>query len=155
MYEYRPNVKHLSLIFCFAYKGRSMGSRAAVGVANAIKGTELEGTVVGVIALSYPLHTKENKSTLRDGPLYDLNIPICFISGSCDEMCEQSLLEDVLKNVKNNGVKWIKGGNHALKTKGSEEETVMTEIGDFICDWCQTVLAGTLLCLYIIICLYS
>ena len=59
------------LIFCFEYKGRSMGSRAAVGVANAVKGTELDGTVAGVIALSYPLHTKENKTTLRDGPLYE------------------------------------------------------------------------------------
>ena len=58
-------------------------------------------------------------------------------------MCEQSLLEDVLKNVKNHDVKWIKGGNHALKTKGSKEETVMSEIGDLICDWCKTVLAGT------------
>jgi predicted alpha/beta-hydrolase family hydrolase len=61
-----------------------MGSRAAVGVANGVKGTELAETVAGVIALSYPLHTQDNKSNLRDTPLYELSVPICFISGASD-----------------------------------------------------------------------
>ncbi|XP_060558055.1 testis-expressed protein 30-like [Ruditapes philippinarum] len=124
--------------------GRSMGSRAAVGVANGVKGTELVKTVAGVIALSYPLHTQENKSNLRDKPLYELSDPICFVSGTSDEMCDKSLLENVVRDVKNSEVKWIKGANHALKVKGSKEEDIITDIGDFICDWCKTKLSGNI-----------
>ncbi|XP_045184461.2 testis-expressed protein 30-like [Mercenaria mercenaria] len=117
--------------------GRSMGARAAIGVANNVKGTTLDRTVAGVIALSYPLHTQGNKSALRDGPLYELNKPVCFIGGTEDEMCEQSLFENVLRNVDRYEVKWIQGANHALKVKGSNEEDVIADVGNFIFDWCN------------------
>jgi hypothetical protein len=58
-------------------------------------------------------------------------------------MCEKSLLENVVRNVKTSEVKWIKGANHALKVKGFKEEDIITDIGHFICDWCKTKLPGS------------
>ncbi|WAR11226.1 TEX30-like protein [Mya arenaria] len=96
--------------------GRSMGARAALGVANSIRGTPLADSVIGAICISYPLHTKDNYSDLRDGPLFELETPVCFISGSCDEMCDKSMLESVLKKMKGSVlIKWIDGADHGLK----------------------------------------
>lgn len=122
--------------------GRSMGARAAVIAANNVKGTQLHNSVAGVLALSYPLHTKDNKSNLRDGPLYELNKPVCFISGNEDEMCDETLFKDVLRKVNNYTITWLPGADHSLKIKGIAEKDVVAEIGMHIVDWCTHSLNG-------------
>lgn len=127
----------------FVSLGRSMGARLAVIIANNVKRTQLENIVAGVLALSYPLHTKDNKSNLRDGPLYELNKPVCFISGTNDEMCDQTLFEGVLRKVNDYVIKWLPDADHALKIKDHAEKDVVDEIGTFIVDWCTHNVNGT------------
>lgn len=120
-----------------------MGARAAVGVANAVRGSDLEHVVAGVIAISYPLHTKDNHDDLRDGPLYDLQKPICYISGNKDEMCDKDIFMEVLRNADadtEEDVCWIDGADHALKVKGMKEGDVVEKMGQFVVDWCNKIM---------------
>ncbi|XP_035688921.1 testis-expressed protein 30-like [Branchiostoma floridae] len=62
--------------------GRSMGSRAAAGVALA----DTSGFVRGVLCLSYPLHPPGKPDKLRTD-VFRLRVPTLFISGTRDPMC--------------------------------------------------------------------
>lgn len=105
--------------------GRSMGSRAAVGVCCDSKMTDF---LQGVICLSYPLHKPNDFKQLRDGPLYDVTKPVLFVSGTDDNMCDQELFLPVLDHMTKSQVHWIEGGNHGLEIKGKPSEDIVLEI---------------------------
>lgn len=65
-----------------------MGSRAAACVMKAAC-EEDDGTVQGLICLSYPLHPPNAKSKLRHEHILHITKPMLFISGSLDEMCDK------------------------------------------------------------------
>ncbi|XP_052223439.1 testis-expressed protein 30-like isoform X2 [Dreissena polymorpha] len=119
--------------------GRSMGARAAVGVANDIAGIPLDAKVAGVVCISYPLHPKGDTASLRDGPLKECVKSLCFISGTRDEMCEKCLLEKVLQNVKTFNVNWIDDANHGLslrkKAKGDQQTQIEQIMKETIVNW--------------------
>ncbi|XP_078675105.1 testis-expressed protein 30-like isoform X1 [Branchiostoma floridae x Branchiostoma belcheri] len=74
---------------CFV-GGRSMGSRAAAGVALA----DTSGFVTGVICLSYPLHPPGQPDKLRTD-IFRLRLPTLFISGTKDPMCPEGSFRSV------------------------------------------------------------
>ena len=113
--------------------GRSMGSRAAVGLANDNPSQD----IAGVICMSYPLHTEENKDKLRDESIKALDLPSVFISGTEDKMCDKEKLEKALKNNVKASIKWIDGADHSCKVKGRAESDVMEEINENIIAWCK------------------
>ncbi|XP_046582020.1 testis-expressed protein 30-like [Haliotis rubra] len=115
--------------------GRSMGSRAAVEVANQLKGTEFESFVQGVICVSYPLYPPGSPEKIRDAPLYDLCQPSLFVSGDRDDMCEKKRLIDVLDNVKNSSVCWLENADHSLVVRSSGLENTVQFVIDKICNW--------------------
>ena len=117
--------------------GRSMGSRAAVGVCCDKIVTDF---VIGVICLSYPLHTPKECKQLRDGPLYTVTKPILFVSGTNDEMCDQSMFEPILGQLTSYQIYWIDGGNHGLEVKGKLSEEIILKICEVISTWIQEIL---------------
>ena len=110
-----------------------MGSRAAVGLANEDPPCE----VLGVICLSYPLHTEDNRDKLRGEPLKALSLPSIFISGTEDRMCDKDKLEKVLEKNTNSRIKWIEGADHSCKVKGRTEADVTDEVNESLVTWCK------------------
>ena len=110
-----------------------MGSRAAVGLANEDPPCE----VLGVICLSYPLHTEDNRDKLRDEPLKALSLHSVFISGTEDRMCVKDKLEKVLEKNTNSRIKWVEGADHSCKVKGRTEADVSEEINESLVTWCK------------------
>ena len=122
-----------------------MGSRAAVGVANLIKGSpqdaELASYVRGVICLSYPLYPPSQMNNMRDKPLGELEYPTLFLSGTRDNMAECSLLEKAVAAVPcESKIYWIEGADHGHKVSGRKPEDVNEEVGRQMAEWCQHVL---------------
>ncbi|KAK6182636.1 hypothetical protein SNE40_010276 [Patella caerulea] len=115
--------------------GRSMGSRSAVDVANQIIDTELHTFVKGVVCISYPLYQPKQKDKLRDVPLKELKLPVLFISGSEDEMCEQNLLIKTVSNLEKTDFLWIKGALHSLEGKDIVLEDTVQKSTDTIQSW--------------------
>ena len=110
-----------------------MGSRAAVGLANENPPFE----VIGVICLSYPLHTEDNRDKLRDEPLKALILPSIFISGTEDKMCDKDKFEKVLEINSKARIKWIEGADHSCKVKGRTESDITEEINESLITWCE------------------
>jgi predicted alpha/beta-hydrolase family hydrolase len=92
--------------------GKSMGGRVASYIAGDTPG------VTGLIFLGYPLHPPGRQDQMRDKHLYDLKLPMLFISGTRDTFAERGLLERVVERLGNRAVlMWIEGGDHSLTVK--------------------------------------
>ncbi|CAH1261480.1 TEX30 [Branchiostoma lanceolatum] len=123
---------------CFV-GGRSMGSRAAAGVALA----DTSGFVRGVICLSYPLHPPGQPDKLRTD-VFRLSVPTLFISGTKDPMCPAgSFREHVRSMGETAAVRWVEGGDHGVKVPGRAADDVCEEICSAVVPWCNAVCDGT------------
>src|SRR2546426_12841403 len=99
--------------------GKSMGGRVASYVAADIP------DVRGLIFLGYPLHPPGKPDQLRDQHLYGLDVPMLFISGTKDTFAERALLERVVRKIGGNAtLEWIEGGDHSLKRKRGDTESL-------------------------------
>ena len=103
--------------------GKSLGGRIASQMI-------AEGAlpVSKIIFLGYPLHRPNDTEKLRDGHLYDVNVPMLFFAGTRDPLCSIDHLESVLKQI---GTPWqlftIEGGDHSFhvpKTSGKSEADI-------------------------------
>ncbi|XP_053560885.1 testis-expressed protein 30 [Bombina bombina] len=117
--------------------GRSMGSRAAASIVRGVSENEDE-FILGLITLSYPLHPPNAKGKLRDEDILLIRRPVLFVSGSADEMCEKSLMEDLIRRMKAPvKMHWVENANHGMAVKGKTTEDVMTEINKQVFLWIQ------------------
>ncbi len=99
--------------------GKSMGGRiAAIGVAaGRIKAD-------GLVFLGYPLHPAGKPADLRDQPVLTAKVPMLFVQGTRDQLCDLGLLEAVRARIPSpNALMVIEGGDHsfALPRSGSED----------------------------------
>lgn len=82
--------------FIVCAPGRSMGARAAVAVGRRLEVKE-EANVRGLLCVSFPLHPpgQTHAHVKRSEDLRALShIPVLFVSGTADNMCERvSLLQ--------------------------------------------------------------
>ncbi|CAK6966358.1 testis-expressed protein 30 [Scomber scombrus] len=119
--------------------GRSMGCRAAAAVARQLS-DESEDAVQGVISLSFPLHPpgqtdahRQRSEDLRGLPEH---MPLLFVSGTEDNMCDRGLFDGMIKEIKAQvEVFWLNGGSHGLKVKGRSEESVLDEVNLQVITW--------------------
>jgi predicted alpha/beta-hydrolase family hydrolase len=96
--------------------GKSMGGRVASYIAADTP------RVNGLIFLGYPLHPPGKKDQLRDQHLYELSIPMLFISGTRDNFADRSLLEGVVKKIGDRATMvWVDGGDHSLTVKRGDK----------------------------------
>ena len=99
--------------------GKSMGGRVASYIAGDTPG------VSGLVFLGYPLHPPGKQDQLRDQHLYELQLPMLFISGTKDTFAERPLLEEVVRKIGNNAtLVWIEGGDHSLKRRRGDTESL-------------------------------
>ncbi|XP_076602393.1 testis-expressed protein 30 [Chaetodon auriga] len=119
--------------------GRSMGCRAAAALARQLSG-ESEDAVQGVICLSFPLHPPAQTHTHRQRS-EDLRglperMPVLFVSGTEDSMCDRVLFDGMIKEMKAQvEVFWLEGGSHGLTVKGRSEDSVLDEVNLQVITW--------------------
>uniref|UniRef100_A0A8B9KT98 KANL3/Tex30 alpha/beta hydrolase-like domain-containing protein n=1 Tax=Astyanax mexicanus TaxID=7994 RepID=A0A8B9KT98_ASTMX len=137
--DYLKTLERFSLSHVFL-AGRSMGARAAVALGRQLSAVD-EDAVQGLVCVSFPLHPPGQTHThvKRSEDLRALcHVPVLFVSGTADNMCEQKLLENVLKQMKSpSSVHWVEEANHGLAVKGRNEESVLEEVNSQIITWIQ------------------
>jgi len=114
--------------------GKSMGGRVAAQMAAAG-----ELPVQGLVFLGYPLHAPGKKDQPRDAHLYDIGVPMLFVAGTRDSLCDLTLLQEVLKRLK---APWhleiIKGGDHSfnlVKSANISSEKIYKQITEEVANW--------------------
>ncbi|XP_068186199.1 testis-expressed protein 30 [Antennarius striatus] len=119
--------------------GRSMGSRAATALARQLS-DESEDAVQGIICLSFPLHppAQTNAQRQRTEDLRGLpeHMPVLFVSGTEDCMCDRVLFDGMVKEMKAQvEVFWLRGGSHGLTVKGRTDDSVLDEVNAQVITW--------------------
>ncbi|CAL8320487.1 unnamed protein product [Merluccius merluccius] len=138
VWEYLNTLEKFSIRQIFL-GGRSMGSRAAVALARQLSEASAEA-VAGVVCLSFPLHPPgqqhahhQRSEDLRGLPV---GMPVLFVSGTADNMCDRALLEKVVKDMKATvDVSWLEGGSHGLAVRGRSEDSVLDEVNSRVVTW--------------------
>jgi len=103
--------------------GKSMGGRVASYIAG---GTP---DLNGLIFLGYPLHPPGRPDQLRDSHLYELTVPMLFISGTKDTFARKDLLENVVQKIgPNERLVWVQGGDHSLKRTRNDRDSLQTAV---------------------------
>jgi predicted alpha/beta-hydrolase family hydrolase len=98
--------------------GKSMGGRVASYVAGDAPG------VSGLVFLGYPLHPPAKTNQMRDAHLYELNLPMLFVSGTKDTLAERPLLEGVIQKIGDRAtLHWIEAGDHSLQVRRSGKDS--------------------------------
>jgi uncharacterized protein len=109
--------------------GKSMGGRVASYVAGSTEGVD------GLVFLGYPLHPPGKKDQLRDEHLYEIELPMLFLSGTKDTFAERPLLEKVAGRLGERAtLVWIERGDHSLKV-GKSGTTTLEIAADEIQRW--------------------
>ncbi|CAK8674615.1 unnamed protein product [Clavelina lepadiformis] len=124
---------------------------------------------LGVICLSYPLHPVGGKE-LRSQPILEANVPVIFLSGTNDDMCDLPTLETILTTAFSNQVsckltQWknksdlnstclfkintptglgciasLDNAIHSLKVKGLDDDVVIASVCEVVLSWLQRIL---------------
>jgi len=103
--------------------GKSMGGRVASYIASGLPGLN------GLIFLGYPLHPPGKPDQLRDSHLYELTIPMLFISGTKDTFARKDLLDRVVKKIGSNAtLSWVQGGDHSLKRTRNDLDSLQAGV---------------------------
>jgi uncharacterized protein len=109
--------------------GKSMGGR----VASYIAGDTPQ--VSGLVFLGYPLHPPGKQDQMRDAHLYDLKLPMLFLSGTRDTLAERPRLEKVVSRIGDRATLiWTEGGDHSLKV-GRKGANTLDAAADAIGEW--------------------
>ncbi|XP_073330090.1 testis-expressed protein 30 [Pagrus major] len=138
VWDYLKSLQRFTIKHIFV-GGRSMGSRAAAALARKLS-DESEDAVQGVICLSFPLHPPAQTHThqQRSEDLRGLpeSIPVLFVSGTDDNMCDRVLFDGTIKQMKAQvEVFWLEGGSHGLAVKGRSEDSVLDEVNLQVITW--------------------
>jgi len=114
--------------------GKSMGGRIA-----SLMAADGRLPVEGLIFLGYPLHPAGDPSKTRDAHLYRIEIPMLFIAGTRDPLCDMGVLKPVLGRLP---APWtldvVEGGDHSFqlpKSMGVAQPDVYARIVDTSTRW--------------------
>ena len=101
--------------------GRSMGGRMCSMVAGAADGEPRPTKLVGVVAISYPLHPPGKPDNLRVEHLPGITVPCLFVHGTADPFGSPEELQRWTATIPGPVTHhWIQGGRHDLKGKDRE-----------------------------------
>jgi len=110
--------------------GRSMGGRMASHLG-------AEGyPCTGLFFLGYPLHPPRQESKLRKDHLSRITVPMLFVSGSRDPLCNLDLLREALAPIQDRAeLHVIEGGDHSLRvprSSGRTDRDVAREVSNLV-----------------------
>jgi uncharacterized protein len=101
--------------------GRSMGGRMCSMVAAGADGEPPPANVVGLVAISYPLHPPGRPDRLRVEHLPDIGVPCLFVHGTRDPFASPDELETWTAAIPAPVTHhWIDGARHELKGADGE-----------------------------------
>jgi predicted alpha/beta-hydrolase family hydrolase len=115
--------------------GKSMGGRMASHLAAA------GAAVDGLVFLGYPLHPAGRPDRLRDAHLPRIRVPMLFLTGTRDALCELALLRRVLAPLPSARLQVIDDADHSFavrRSSGRGSDAVLGELVDAIDDWLET-----------------
>ncbi|XP_044073089.1 testis-expressed protein 30 isoform X3 [Siniperca chuatsi] len=138
VWDYLKSLQKFTIQHIFV-GGRSMGCRAAAALARQLS-DESEDAVHGVICLSFPLHppgqTRAHRQRSEDLRGLPERMPVLFVSGTEDNMCDRDLFDGMVKEMKAQvEVFWLKGGSHGLTVKGRSEDSLLDEVNLQVITW--------------------
>jgi predicted alpha/beta-hydrolase family hydrolase len=114
--------------------GKSMGGRIA---SQMVAAGQLP--VERLVFLGYPLHKTGDPTKLRDTHLYQIDIPMLFIEGTRDTLCDLTALRELLARLTApHELYTIEGGDHSFhvpKSSGLTEEEIHTRIVETTTQW--------------------
>ena len=119
-----------------AIGGKSMGGRMASYVAAA------GAPVRALVLLGYPLHPAGKPDDLRADHLPSIPVPMLFVQGTRDALCDMDRLRGVLAGLPNATLHTIEGGDHSFRLPrrtGKADAEVWTEIVAVVARWLRTV----------------
>ncbi len=106
--------------------GRSLGGRVASLAA-------ADGQpCAGLVLLSYPLHPAGRPDTLRVAHWPHLTVPVLFVSGTRDRLCDPALLarERAALSAADVTVHWVAGADHSFGLRRSDGRTTEQAYAD-------------------------
>lgn len=86
----------------------------------------------GLVFFSFPLHQPKKPDRKRASHLPEITCPMLFLSGTRDDLAEQSLLKQVVDELPASRVHWLETGNHSyvpLKRTRKHPLSIFEEIG--------------------------
>ena len=119
-----------------AIGGKSMGGRMASYVAAA------GAPVRALVLIGYPLHPAGKPDDLRADHLPSIQVPMLFVQGTRDALCDMDRLRGVLAGLPNATLHTIEGGDHSFRLPrriGKADAEVWTEIVAVVARWLRTV----------------
>jgi hypothetical protein len=115
--------------------GHSFGGRMT---STAASQAPLEG-VRGLVFFSFPLHPPGKPGTERAEHLFDINVPMLFITGTRDEFATGDLLPQVVKKLgKRATLHFVDTADHGfkvLKRSRESKEDVFAEVARVVKEW--------------------
>jgi predicted alpha/beta-hydrolase family hydrolase len=116
--------------------GRSMGGRMGSMVAAGADGEPPPAALIGVVAISYPLHPPGRPANLRVEHLAQIRVPCLFVHGTRDPFGAPDELERWTATIPAPVTHhWVDGGRHDLK--GAD-----AEVAGAVVDWLATAVSG-------------
>jgi len=115
-----------------AIGGKSLGGRIASYVAAA------GAAVRGLVFLGYPLHPAGRPEALRADHLPAVTVPMLFVEGTRDTLCDLDRLRPVLARLPHASLHTIEGGDHSFRVPrrtGRADEEVWAEIVGVVARW--------------------
>jgi predicted alpha/beta-hydrolase family hydrolase len=116
--------------------GKSFGGRMASTAASLTPLPEVQGLVF----LGFPLHPAGRSSIDRAAHLDHVTVPMLFLQGTRDALCDLELLGRVLKRLGRRASLHLWDGAdhsfHVLKRSGRTDAQVLDELADAIAGWC-------------------
>jgi len=115
--------------------GKSMGGRVASHLA--AQGLACDGLVF----LGYPLHPAGKPQQLRDAHLPAIRVPMLFLAGTRDSLCDLALLRPVLARLSAPvALHVLEGGDHsfAVPKRLARGQPVVEELCDAIARWAKS-----------------
>jgi predicted alpha/beta-hydrolase family hydrolase len=120
--------------------GKSFGARMT---STAAAQGPLPG-VRGLVFLGFPLHPPGRPSVDRAAHLENVRVPMLFLQGTRDTLCDVELLGQVLRKLGRRATLHLWDGAdhsfHVLKRSGRTDAQVLDEIADAIEAWCGALI---------------
>ncbi|GIW45186.1 MAG: alpha/beta hydrolase [Candidatus Binatia bacterium] len=124
--------------------GKSLGGRVASHLA--AEGEEVRGLVF----LGYPLHPASNPERLRVEHLPRIRVPMLFVQGTRDALCDLQILGNVLLRLAHDygcraELATIDGGDHSFvlpRSLGHQQANVYEQIVQRIHGWLESLAEG-------------
>jgi predicted alpha/beta-hydrolase family hydrolase len=118
--------------------GRSMGGRIATHLAAAGE------PCAGLVLLAYPLHPPSQPQRLRTDHWPRLTVPVLFVQGDHDELCDLDLLQWERRERLGGApsrLHLLKGADHDFQVPGRDRDEVLDEVAAVVAGWAAS-LAG-------------